>query len=151
VLLRPDSLLLLDGRFKEMVRGLRCRGRELLGFPLLGNEAEVVVDLAYDAGFFPGFALSSILRGRFICLPSTLREDPATALRGLDEENVVLVGRERNYAGDETLTLRSVSCTRSAGVQEQEAGKYKKGQICDFEAQTRKYVGRLTLIHTTSA
>lgn len=100
VLLRPLSFLLLDSRFEEMVRGLWGLGGELVGSALLRDEAEVVVDLAYYAGFFPGFAFGGILGSRFVRLPAALGEHPSVPLGGLDEEHVVLVGRKRDNAGD---------------------------------------------------
>ena len=100
VLLRPLSFLLLDGRFEEMVRGLWGLGGELVGSSLLGDEAEVVVDLAYYASLFPGFAFGGILGSRFVRLPATFWEHPSVSLGGLDEEHVVLVGRKRDNTGD---------------------------------------------------
>lgn len=92
MLLRPNSLLLLDGRFEEMVGCFRGFCRELVGFSLLGDEAEVVVDLAYYAGLFPGFAFRGVLGRGFVGLPAAFGEHPAAAPGGLDEEHVVLVG-----------------------------------------------------------
>jgi hypothetical protein len=115
VLLWPDGLLLLDRGLEEMVRGFWSRGRELVGFPLLCDEAEIVVDLAYYASLFPGFAFRGVLGRRFVRFPAALGEDPAAASGGLDEENVVLVGRKRNHAGNESLALRAIACTRLAG------------------------------------
>lgn len=100
VLLRPLSFLLLDSRFEEMVRGLWGLGGELVGSALLRDEAEVVVDLAYYAGLFPGFAFGGILGSRFVRLPAALWKHPSVPLGGLDEEHVVLVGRKRDNAGD---------------------------------------------------
>lgn len=100
VLLGPLGLLLLDRGFEEMVRGLGGLRRELVGSPLLRDEAEVVVDFAYYARLFPGLALGGVLGRRLVCFPAALGEDPATALGRLDEEHVVLVGRKRHHAGD---------------------------------------------------
>jgi hypothetical protein len=95
-----------------MIRGFRRRSSELAGFPLFGDEAKIVVDLAYYAGLFPSFAFRSILGSRFVRFPASLGEDPAASSGGLDKEHVVLVGGERNYAGDESLALRTVACGR---------------------------------------
>lgn len=100
MLLGPLSLLLLDGGFEEMVRGLWGVRGELVGPALFGDEAEVIVDLAYYAGFFPGLALGSILGGCFVRLPAAFGEDPAVAFGRLDEQDVVLVGGEGDHAGD---------------------------------------------------
>ena len=100
VLLGPLSLLLLDGRFEEMVRGLGGLLGELVGSPLLRDEAEVVIDFAYYASLFPGLAFRGVLGRRFVRLPAAFWEHPATALCGLDQEHVVFVGGQRNNAGD---------------------------------------------------
>jgi hypothetical protein len=112
VLLWPDSFLFLHGRFEEMVRGFWRSSSELIGFSLFGDEAKIVVDLAYYAGLFPGFAFRGVLGSRFVRFPTSLGKDPAASSGGLDEEHVVLIGGERNYAGDESLALRAVSCGR---------------------------------------
>jgi hypothetical protein len=109
VLLGPDGLLLLDRRLEELVGCFRRRGRELVGFPLLGNEAEVVVDFAYYARLLPGLALGGLLGRRLVRLPAALGEHPAAALGRLDEQHVVLVGRERDHAGDQSLALGAVA------------------------------------------
>jgi hypothetical protein len=114
VLLWPDSLLLLDRSLEEMVRGFWGRGRELVGFPLFCDEAEVVVDLANNASLFPGFTFRGVLGRGFVRFPAAFGEDPATASGGLDQEHVVLVGRKRNHAGNESLALRAIACTRLA-------------------------------------
>ena len=100
MLLWPDGFLLLDGGLEEMVRGFRGRGGELVGFSLLSNEAKIVVDLAYYASLFPGFAFRGVLGGGFVGLPAALGENPAAASGGLDEEHIELVGRERDHAGN---------------------------------------------------
>lgn len=107
--LRPLGLLLLHGSFKEVVRGLGGLGGELIGPPPFRNEAEVVVDFDDDAGFFPSFALGSILGCGLVGFPSSFGEHPSTAAGGLDEEHVVFVGRKRNNAGDETFALGAVA------------------------------------------
>ena len=73
---------------------------ELVGSPLLGDQAEIVVDFAYYACLFPGLTLGGILRRGFIRLPSAFGKDPAASSGGLDEEHVVFVGGERDNAGD---------------------------------------------------
>jgi hypothetical protein len=100
VLLGPLGFLLLDDRFIELVRGLGSLRGELVGSPLLRDEAEVVGDLAYYAGLFPGFAFGGVLGGGFVRLPSAFRKDPAVAFCGLDQEHVVLVGGKRDDTGD---------------------------------------------------
>lgn len=100
MLLWPDGFLLLDGRFEEMVRGFRGRGGELVGFSLLSNEAKIVVDLAYYASLFPGFAFGGVLGRCLVRLPAAFWEHPAVSLGGLDEEDVVLVGGKRDNTGD---------------------------------------------------
>jgi hypothetical protein len=139
VLLWPDGLLLLDRRLEELVRGFRGRGRELVGFPLLCDEAEIVVDLAYYASLFPGFAFRGVLGRRFVRFPAALGEDPAAASGGLDEEHVVLVGRKRNHAGNEPLALRTIACTRSAGSAEKQWNVRKKKER--FSAGKGKWAG----------
>lgn len=84
VLLRPLGLLFLDGRLEEMVRGLGGLRGELIGSPLLRDEAEVIVDFTYYASLFPGLAFRGVLGRRFIRLPAAFGEHPATALCGLD-------------------------------------------------------------------
>lgn len=108
MLLWPDSFLLLNGRFEEMVGGFWSRCCELIGFPFLGNEAKVVVDFAYYACLFPGFAFRGFLRRWFVSLPAPFWKDPAAAAGGLDEEHVKLVGREGDHAGDQSLSLSAV-------------------------------------------
>ena len=100
VLLGPLSFLLLDGRFEEMVRGLRGLRGELVGSALLRDEAEVVVDLAYYASLFPGFAFGGILGSRFVRLPSAFWERASVPVGGLDQEHVVFVGGKRDNTGD---------------------------------------------------
>lgn len=77
--LRPIGLLLLDGSLEEVVRGFGGLGSELIGSPPLGDQAEIVCDSTYDAGFFPGLALGSILGCGFVRLPATFGEYPAAA------------------------------------------------------------------------
>ena len=102
--------LLLDLGLKKVIRGLRGLGGELLRSPPLGDQAEVVVDLADDAGLFPSLTLGGILCGGLVGLPAAFGEDPAAAPGRLDEQDVVLVGRERDDASNEAFTLRAVAC-----------------------------------------
>lgn len=100
VLLRPLGLLLLNGRLEEVVRGLWGLGGELVGSSLLRDEAKVVVDFAYYASLFPGFAFGGVLGRCLVRLPAAFWEHPAVSLGGLDEEDVVLVGGKRDNTGD---------------------------------------------------
>lgn len=97
---RPRGFLFLDGGFEEMVRSFWGLGGELVGFSFFGDKTEVVVDFAYYAGLFPGFAFGGILCGGFIRLPSAFGKHPSAPARGLDEQDVVLVGGERDHSGN---------------------------------------------------
>lgn len=145
--LRPLGFLLLDNGFEEMIRGFRSLSGELVGFSSLRDEAEVIVDFANDAGFFPGFALGGILGGRLIRLPSTFREHPATSPGGLDEKNVVLVGRERDNSGNQALSLGPITC--GTYISKLTGYKFLRGEIgmkgkLDFIERSRENLRWLT-------
>jgi hypothetical protein len=53
----PLCFLLLDRSLVKVVGSLGCLCRQLIGSALFGNDAQVVVDFANDAGFFPGLPL----------------------------------------------------------------------------------------------
>lgn len=78
VLLRPLLLDLVDGSLKEVVCGFRCLLSELVGFPFLGDLAQVGVNFADGASFFPGLAAGGFFDG-LIDFPTAFREDPAAA------------------------------------------------------------------------
>ena len=107
--LGPLGLLLLDLGLEEVVRGFGGLGGKLVGFPALGNQAEVVVDFAYYACLLPGLAFGGVLGRGLVRLPSALGEHPAAAPGRLDEEHVVFIGRERDDAGHEALALGAVA------------------------------------------
>jgi hypothetical protein len=119
--LGPLGLLLFNLGLEEVVRGFgRLRG-ELVWLSALGNEAEVVVDVAYYARLLPGLTFGGVLGRRFVRLPATLWEHPAAAPGGLDEQDVVLVCRERDDARYQAFALGAVSCDVSM-AEEAEGG-----------------------------
>lgn len=106
----PRSLLRIDNGLEKLIGGFGGFGGELVEFPLLGNEAQVIFDGADYAGLFPGLPFGSILSRGFVVFPAALGKNPAALSCGLDEENVVFVFGEGDNAGDETLALGSVAC-----------------------------------------
>ena len=63
--------------------------------PLLFDDAEVLLDLAVDASFFPSFALCSSFLRSLIFLPTTLGQNPAFATGALNEKNLTAVVGKR--------------------------------------------------------
>lgn len=107
--LRPLCLLLLHGGFEEVVGSFGSLRGELVGSPPFGDEAEVVVDVAYYAGFLPSLAFGGGLGVGFVRFPAALGQHPAVTLGGLNKEHVVLVGRERNNACHQALALGAIT------------------------------------------
>lgn len=108
--LGPSILLLLHPDLIEPIR--RARGRGVLAdlrlAALLRDLAQVLVDLALDAGLLPGLAARGLLLRLLVRFPAAFGQDPAFAVGGLDEKDLGAVGGERNDARNEALAARSV-------------------------------------------
>lgn len=84
--------------------------RKLFWRTFVGDFAEVALYLTLNAGFFPSLAASRFFRSSFIGLPTTFGEYPATSTSGLNEQNLFLVARERDYTSNESLAMGAISC-----------------------------------------
>ena len=108
MLLWPLLLDFRDGGLEKVVGGLRSVCGELLWFPLLRDFAQIAIDFADGAGFFPSLATCGLLDG-LIGLPAAFGEDPTATTNRLDEQNLFAIARQGDYAGDETFALGAVS------------------------------------------
>ena len=90
VLLWPVVLLLPDAHLIEPIRraGSMRVLLDLLVAPLLLDCAEIDLDLAFDAGFFPRFAAGCLFLCSFVGLPAAFWEHPAFACRALDQHHL---------------------------------------------------------------
>lgn len=69
---------------------------------------KVVVNIANDAGFFPGLALCGFGAG-FVRLPSAFGEDPARSSSRLDKEHVGFCRIERYDTCNESFSAVAVA------------------------------------------
>lgn len=110
VLLRPLRCLFLNADLVKLEDRLWCMGRKLFWRTFVGNFAEVALYLTLNPSFFPSLATSCFFRGPFIGLPTTLGEYPATSTCRLNEQNLFLVARERDYTSNESLAMSAIPC-----------------------------------------
>ena len=111
MLLRPTLLLLLNADLIETIHTAR-RVRVLLNLlfgPPFVDGAEVLLDLAFDPGFLPGFATGRFFLCSLVRFPAAFGEDPAFARGGLDEEDLGAVCGEGDYACYESFAVWAVA------------------------------------------
>lgn len=107
--LRPLGLLLRHRRLVELVERLGRILGDLLRRAGLGDLAQVVVDVADDAGFLPGLALRR-LGTLFVGLPAAFGKDPFGSSSRLDQKHTGLLLVRRHDASDEALATVAVAC-----------------------------------------
>ena len=110
MLLWPLRCLFLNADLVELEDRLWCMGCKLLWRSLVGYLAQVTLYLTLNPSFFPSLTTRRFFCSSFVCLPATFGKYPATATCGLNEQNLFLVARERDYPGNESLTMSAISC-----------------------------------------
>lgn len=90
--LRPFCLLLGDSRFKEMVAGLGGVLRDGACRSCVCDVAQILVNLADYASFFPRLSSSSNCSRGLIQFPTALGQNPAIPAGGLNEKNFSFIG-----------------------------------------------------------
>lgn len=111
VQLGPLILLALDSNFEELVKELRPLCTYLSWRPHVLDVAQVAEDGAHDASLLPGLATGGLVGSRFVQLPSSLWENPASGLGdGLNQQDLQLVRRDRHDASNQSFTVGPVSC-----------------------------------------
>ena len=110
MLLRPLRCFFFNADLVKLEDGLGCMGGKLFWRTLVGNFAKVALYLTLNASFFPSLATSCFFCSPFIGFPTTLGKYPATSTCGLNEEDLFLVARERDYTSNESLAVSAISC-----------------------------------------
>lgn len=105
----PLTALLRDDSLEELIADLGVVVVRCSCGTSVENNAQILLDSNDDTSFFPGLPRRSCGRSGFVFLPSTLWQNPTLAGTRLDEEDFVLVGRERDDSSNQALTSAAVT------------------------------------------
>lgn len=115
VSLGPIRLFSGDGHLVKLVERLGSIFRELLGWPLLHDLAEVIVHIADYAGFFPSLPLRRLCTS-LVGFPAAFRKHPPRPACRLNEEDMSFGLVQRHNSRNKSFTGLSVTCMPEVSI-----------------------------------